>query len=99
MRPTMKPARSFWKSGSSDAYQPTTGPNGNAGVDGMASVIAHDLEESTTDPDASSGWFDKQGAENADKCAWTFGQSSNLSKAPNGAYYNMILNGRPFLIQ
>jgi Phosphate-induced protein 1 conserved region len=77
----------------------TTGPNGNAGVDGMASVIAHELEESTTDPDASSGWFDRQGAENADKCAWTFGQSSNLSKAANGAYYNMLLNGRPFLIQ
>ena len=39
----------------------------------MVSIIAHELEETTTDPDVSAGWFDSKGAENADKCAWTFG--------------------------
>jgi hypothetical protein len=66
----------------------TVGPNGNAGVDGMLSVVAHELEEATSDPDLNA-WFDASGAENADKCAWTFGQSQILGG--NGAYYNMSL--------
>src|SRR5579864_5259769 len=53
--------------------QPTSAsPNGNLGADGMASIIAHELEEAVTDPDLNA-WFDTRGAENADKCAWTFG--------------------------
>ncbi|HZS10507.1 MAG TPA: hypothetical protein VFD58_37105 [Blastocatellia bacterium] len=75
----------------------TTGPNGNAGVDAMASIIAHELEEATTDPDPRSGWVDSGGAENADKCAWTFGQ--DLRIAPNGATYNVTLGTRNYLIQ
>ncbi|HWQ36462.1 MAG TPA: hypothetical protein VNQ79_26755 [Blastocatellia bacterium] len=74
----------------------TTGPNGNAGVDGMASVIAHELEEATTDPDLNA-WYDSNGAENADKCAWTFGQSQY--QTANGAWANMRLGTRDFLIQ
>src|SRR5439155_458117 len=46
----------------------TTGPNGNAGADGMASIIAHELEEAVTDPDLNA-WYDRRGYENADKCA------------------------------
>ena len=78
----------------------TTGPNGNAGVDAMVSVIAHELEEANTDPIPNSGWADAKGAENADKCAWTFGQT--LGHAPNGAYFNVTLppgTGRNYLIQ
>jgi hypothetical protein len=72
-----------------------TGPNGNAGADGMASVIAHELEEAVTDPDLNA-WYDRRGYENADKCAWTFGA---LSTASNGAKYNMMLGSRNYLIQ
>jgi hypothetical protein len=75
----------------------TTSPNSNAGVDGMISVIAHELEEATTDPDPRSGWADSGGAENADKCAWTF--SSRQLTAPNGSIYNMTLGARNYLIQ
>ncbi len=64
------------------------GPNGNGGVDGMVSVIAHELEEATTDADLNA-WYDSGGSENADKCAWTFGQK--LMQASNGAYYNVSL--------
>ena len=71
------------------------GPNGNAGADGMASVIAHELEESVTDPNINA-WFDPGGNENADKCAWTFGKEY---KAANGALANMRLGTRDFLIQ
>ena len=66
----------------------TISPNSNAGVDGMLSVVAHELEEAVTDPELNA-WYDSRGAENADKCAWTFGQ--NLHQTPTGAYYNMTL--------
>jgi hypothetical protein len=73
----------------------TTGPNGNAGADGMASIIAHESEEATTDPDLNA-WFDRRGEENADKCAWTFGTTYTTS---NGAKANMKLGTRDYLIQ
>jgi hypothetical protein len=73
----------------------STSPNGDAGADGMASVIAHELEESATDP-LLNAWYDTNGNENADKCAWTFGSESFLS---NGAAYNMTLGGLKYLIQ
>jgi len=73
----------------------SAGPNGNAGADGMVSIIAHELEEAVTDPDLYA-WFDSSGAENADKCAWTFGSTYT---APNGATANMHLGSRDYLIQ
>jgi hypothetical protein len=73
----------------------TTGPNDNAGADAMASIIAHELEEAATDPDLNA-WYDRRGMENADKCAWTFGVTQTTG---TGAKYNMLLAGRPFLIQ
>lgn len=73
----------------------TIGPNDNAGADGMASIIAHELEEAVSDPDLNA-WYDRRGYENADKCAWTFG---SLSTASNGSKYNMTLGARNYLIQ
>ena len=73
----------------------TVGPNGNAGADGMASIISHELEEATTDPDLNA-WYDRRGEENADKCAWTFGTTYAAS---NGALANMKLGTRDYLIQ
>jgi hypothetical protein len=75
--------------------QTAASPNGNTGADGMASVIAHELEEATTDPDLNA-WYDNKGNEDADKCAWTFGTTS---KASNGSLYNVVLGGVQFLIQ
>ena len=72
----------------------TVGPNGNAGADGMASIVAHELVEAVTDPDLSA-WYDNRGYENADKCAWTFGTTYTV----NGAKANMKLGARHFLIQ
>jgi len=73
----------------------TIGPNGNAGADGMASIIAHELEEAVTDPDLNA-WYDQRGYENADKCAWTFGTTYTVA---TGALANMKLGARDFLIQ
>lgn len=74
----------------------TVSPNGNAGVDAMVSVIAHELAEAVSDPDLNA-WYDSGGAENADKCAWTFGQ--NIQTLPSGAKYNVTMGSRNFLIQ
>ena len=73
----------------------TTSPNGNAGADGMASVIAHELEEAVSDPDLNA-WYDSRGEENADKCAWTFGTTYTVS---NGSKANMKIGNRDYLIQ
>ncbi len=70
-------------------------PNANPGADAMASVIAHELEESVTDPGLSA-WYDSNGSEIADKCAWTFGATY---RAINGSKANMSLGGMDYLIQ
>ncbi|HEY8817908.1 MAG TPA: hypothetical protein VIM25_03720 [Candidatus Limnocylindrales bacterium] len=35
------------------------------------------MSETVTDP-RNGGWYDRQGAENADKCAWTFADPVTL---------------------
>lgn len=49
-------------------------PNNNPATDSMATFVAHELEESFTDPDGNA-WCDVNGNENPDKCVWTFGCS------------------------
>jgi hypothetical protein len=73
----------------------TTSPNGNAGADGMASMIAHELSEMVTDPDLNA-WYDRLGTENGDKCQWNFGTTQN---APNGSKYNVTLGSTKYLLQ
>ena len=66
----------------------TVSPNGNAGVDAMISVIAHELAEAATDPKLNA-WYDRSGNENADICAWTFGSAQVLES--NNSYSNVRL--------
>jgi hypothetical protein len=70
-------------------------PNNNPGADSMASFVAHELEESVTDPDFNA-WYDVNGNENGDLCVWTFGNTKAL---PNGSSFNMKLGNRPYMIQ
>ncbi len=46
-------------------------PNRSEGLAALANVSGHELSETVTDP-RNGGWWDSTGAENADKCAWTF---------------------------
>jgi hypothetical protein len=78
------------------AAQSTVSPNNNPGIDGSISVMTHELEEAATDPDLNA-WYDSSGAENADKCAWTFGHFQY--QTGNGAWANMQLGSRDYLIQ
>jgi len=73
----------------------TLSPNGNSGADGMVSIIAHELEEAVSDPNLNA-WYDGRGAENADKCAWTFVATYRTA---NGAAANMNLGGYDYLVQ
>jgi len=42
------------------------------GLAALANVSGHELAEARTDP-RNGGWYDRNGNENGDKCAWTFG--------------------------
>ena len=75
--------------------QPNNSPNGNPGADGMASVLAHELSETVTDPQLNA-WWDSSGEENGDKCAWTFGVTAAAS---NGTRYNFTAGNTNYLIQ
>lgn len=44
------------------------------GLAALGNVSGHELSEMVTDRHGDA-WYDAQGAENADKCAWTFGPS------------------------
>ena len=80
---------------SSCAWQTGSSPNGDPAVDAMVSVMSHELEESASDPNLNA-WYDTNGEENADKCAWTFGTTYS---ATGGGIANMKLGARDFLIQ
>lgn len=58
----------------------TTGGH-SQGLSALANVSGHEWSEMATDPHLNA-WFDSSGAENADKCAWTFG--TNLLTFSNG---------------
>jgi hypothetical protein len=46
------------------------------GLEAIANVSGHEFSEMTTDPQVNA-WYDSQGSENADKCAWTFGPTTD----------------------
>jgi hypothetical protein len=73
----------------------TTSPNVDSGADGMASVMAHETEETISDPRLNA-WFDNSGAENADKCAWLFGP---LHGTLGHGAYNETFGTHNWLIQ
>jgi len=56
------------------------------GLAAVANVSGHELSEMLTDPRLNA-WYDSSGAENADKCAWTFG--SSLLSFTNGSRWKI----------
>jgi hypothetical protein len=58
---------------------PVDTSNGHSqGLAALMNVTAHELSEAITDP-RGNAWFDRNGAENGDKCAWTFTGNVTLS--------------------
>jgi hypothetical protein len=72
-----------------------TGPSGDYASDAMINWIAHDIAGVLTNPN-KTGWFDREGKENSDKCLNKFGP---LYQTPNGALANVNLGGRDYLLQ
>jgi hypothetical protein len=56
------------------------------GLSALANVTGHEFSEMVTDPQLNA-WYDSQGSENSDKCAWTFNGVETLG------------NGSQWLIQ
>jgi hypothetical protein len=70
-------------------------PNNDPAADAEVNTLAHETEETNTDEDLNA-WYDSNGNENGDKCAWNFGTTYRTA---NGATANMNLGGRDFLVQ
>jgi len=64
-------------------------------ADPTINVLSHEHNEMMTDPDVSTGWYDNQGYENGDKCAWLFGTSSG----PSGGKFNQTINTHHYYLQ
>lgn len=64
------------------------GPNGDQAADETINVTSHEQMEAATDP-LLNAWYDSSGAENGDKCAWNFGNSSGANVTWNGHSYRV----------
>ena len=86
---------------SNDGYVCTVlenrGPNGDFGADAIVDGVVHETEETATDPFITddSGWWDENGWETSDKCAYHYGtvKSNGLD------IWNLKVGGKPFLAQ
>ncbi|HEV7148826.1 MAG TPA: hypothetical protein VGN48_17685, partial [Pedococcus sp.] len=70
-------------------------PNGNPDADTEISPTSHEIMEATTDPDTVTGWYDSNGYENGDECAYVYGTMSGTA----GSRYNQVINGHFYLTQ
>jgi hypothetical protein len=68
-----------------DPGDTTTGHS--EGLAALANVTAHELSEARSDPASPGAWYDGSGAENGDKCAWTFNVAS--VSFPNGTQWKL----------
>lgn len=74
----------------------TNSPNGDDGADAMANFLAHEINETITDPDLNAWFHTNTAGEVGDLCNFIFG---NEFFTPSGARANITLNGRNYLIQ
>jgi hypothetical protein len=57
------------------------------GLAALANVTAHEISEARSDPANPGAWYDSSGAENGDKCAWTF--NVPFVTFPNGTSWKL----------
>jgi hypothetical protein len=67
----------FFKLDGDAGCDPADNTTGHSqGLAALANVTAHELAEARSDPASPGAWYDSSGAENGDKCAWTFNVAS-----------------------
>src|SRR5947209_86743 len=71
-------------------------PNGNEGADAMADFLAHEINETVTDPHLDAWFHNNTAGEVGDLCNFNFGNRFYLF---GGASANITLGGRNYLIQ
>jgi hypothetical protein len=79
-------------------YQDCSVSNGfpnNGWADPTISITSHEHNETITDP-YGNAWYDAQGNEDGDKCAWNFG--AKLGSTASGDY-NQLINGGTYYMQ
>jgi hypothetical protein len=76
-------------------FQPADAPNGDGAGDLMASVFAHELAETMTDPFPTSGWSDIHQQELADRCGYWLG----TYQTSGGKTADLHLGNRDYYIQ
>ena len=88
----------YWNLDGDSGCDPQDTQTGHSqGLAALANVTAHELSETRTDP-RGTGWYDGSGAENGDKCAWTFNvpyvtfSDGNIWKV-QGEWSNAAYNG------
>jgi hypothetical protein len=93
----VEPAFSFSDFCTDDSF---SSPNNNV-ADITINTLNHEVNEFITDPIPTDypgfgGWFDANGWENADKCAYNYG--ARIGATGSGAY-NQLINGHPYMLQ
>eukprot|EP00270_Netrium_digitus_P013609 TRINITY_DN453_c0_g1_i2.p1 TRINITY_DN453_c0_g1~~TRINITY_DN453_c0_g1_i2.p1 ORF type:complete len:451 (+),score=33.78 TRINITY_DN453_c0_g1_i2:416-1768(+) len=82
----------------STCYRP---PNGDCGADGIINALGHEVSEYSNDMDGSA-WYDIQGNESGDKCAYNFGLNTKYvypaGPLPLGQA-NLCAGSRNFFVQ
>lgn len=77
---------------------PGSDPEGNPEAETTIDTIAHETEESITDP-YGNAWMDPNGLEVADKCENGPQEGTPLGYAADGSPYNQLINGHEYLVQ
>jgi hypothetical protein len=63
----------FWDLDGDAGCDPLDTQTGHSqGLAALANVTGHEISEARSDPSSPGAWYDAQGQENGDKCAWTF---------------------------
>jgi hypothetical protein len=77
---------------------PGSDPEGNPEAESAIDTLAHEATEAATNP-LGNAWMDPNGFEVADKCESGGEQGTPLGFTADGAPYNQLIDGRPYLIQ